>query len=221
MICPKASATLGASMVVTAVAPKAVFTNASRSSVIPRRWRDASYVFRREPHNSWQNRRQASTFPARMGNVRTIPDMGNLYLFRAFDKIANTTPVNPSFNQPAYSCSSKGENGVAGIFKRTQLFPESSSSEGVGLPARCAVTIRWENQPITAPAVSQTMKLIRSISFLLSMLIKPAKKPLGGLLSEPCLSQCLSILTSPGMWLLFSPAWFMHVLHRIYLFICF
>jgi hypothetical protein len=80
-----------------------------------------------------------------------------------------------------------GKNAVAGIFKQAQLFPELSSSDGVGLPARCAVTIRWENQPITAPAVSQTMKLIRSITFLLSMFIKPAKKPLEDLTSEPCL----------------------------------
>jgi hypothetical protein len=61
--------------VVTAVEPKAVSTNANRSRVIPNRWREASYGCRREPDNSWQNRRQASTFPARMGNVRTMPDI--------------------------------------------------------------------------------------------------------------------------------------------------
>jgi hypothetical protein len=68
--------------VVTAVAPKAVSTNANRSRVMPSRWREASYAFLREPDNAWQNRRQASTFPARMGNVRTIPDIWGLYFFR-------------------------------------------------------------------------------------------------------------------------------------------
>jgi hypothetical protein len=78
MICPNACATLGASNVVTAVAPKAVSTNANRSRVMPSRSREASYSFCRKPHNSWQNRRQASTLPSRMGNVKTIPDITGL-----------------------------------------------------------------------------------------------------------------------------------------------
>jgi hypothetical protein len=78
MIWPSAWSTSGASRVVTAVDPKAVSTNYIRSRVIPSRWREASYGFCREPDNSWQNLRQASTLPAKMGNVRTIPDIGTL-----------------------------------------------------------------------------------------------------------------------------------------------
>ena len=79
MICPKACATSGASNVVTAVAPKEVSTKVNRSRVIPNRWREASNGFRRKSHNSWQNLRQASTLPSRMGNVRTIPDIADLF----------------------------------------------------------------------------------------------------------------------------------------------
>jgi hypothetical protein len=63
-----------------------VSTNANRSHVIPRSWRDTSNGFLREPANSWQNRRQASTLSARMGNVRTIPDITGLLIFRTFKK---------------------------------------------------------------------------------------------------------------------------------------
>jgi len=78
IICPKACAISGASRVVTAVAPKVVSTKANRSRVIPSRWREASNDFRRKPRSSWVNRRQASTLPSRMGNVRTIPDIVGL-----------------------------------------------------------------------------------------------------------------------------------------------
>ncbi len=78
MICPKAWATLAASNVVIAVDPKAVSTNAKRSRMMPIRWRDIAYDCCREPANSWQNRRQASTLPAKMGSVRTIPGIGSL-----------------------------------------------------------------------------------------------------------------------------------------------
>src|SRR4030042_2504253 len=87
MICPKACATSGASRVVTAVAPKVVSTNASRSRVMPSSWREASKDSRGKPHNSWVNRRQASTFPSRMGNVRTIPDITNLLSSHIFSVI--------------------------------------------------------------------------------------------------------------------------------------
>jgi hypothetical protein len=64
--------------VVTAVAPKAVSTRANRSRVMPNRCREASYGLRLKPHNSWQNRLQASTYPFNIGNVRIMPDIVGL-----------------------------------------------------------------------------------------------------------------------------------------------